>query len=133
MTNYQHTKQLIGWLPRDEGTNSVMGLKNKEQNRTWRTQTLFSALSRVLHTDLDEFVNVFCVFCRDTWIESRKDDEAAAASLRFPVTKSFLGQTSSRDLLLKLGSTLAADASKISKKTAGDFYRLADRKNKQKT
>lgn len=53
-----------------------------------------------------------CRTGRETWIAaSRKDDEAAAASLRFPVTKSFLGQTGSRDPLVKPVSTLAAVAS----------------------
>lgn len=64
--NYEHTHRPTHRVA--SGINSVMGLKKtKQEEETRRTQTLFSALSRVpLHTEMRlwEVRECFLVFCR---------------------------------------------------------------------
>lgn len=67
------------------GINSVMGLKKEE---TWRTQTLFSAVSEFLFTqkcDFEKFVNVFVCFAKP--VESRDDGEAISSYKNPPKNK----------------------------------------------
>lgn len=87
---------------RDEGINSVMGLK-KKTTTTWRKQTLFSALTGVLHTEMWPVRECFWVFFAKP---GRHRGQWELACLSFPVTKRFLSHTVGNNHQLTLVATI---------------------------